>query len=101
GDAPAVAMRGRTQVLHGLRRPVVTDTTQRLIGNLQQHVQGLQAQVRPSATSDRVRLWRGVLELVAAALAGIVRDDVLWRGFDGLDEEDFREWLGRHGAGED
>ena len=101
GDAPAVAMRGRTQVLHALRRPVVTDATQRLIGDLLQHVQGLQAQVRGSATSDRVRLWRGVLELVAAALAGIVRDDVLWRGFDALDEEDFREWLGRHGAGED
>ena len=27
------------------------------------------------------RLWRGVLELVTAALTGIVRDDVLWRGF--------------------
>ena len=26
--------------------------------------------------------------------------DVLWRGFDALDEEDLREWLGRHGAGE-
>src|SRR5262249_44048000 len=24
----------------------------------------------------------------------------LWRGFDALDEEDFREWLGRHGASE-
>ena len=59
---------------------------------------------RPAASrgrpgdSDRVRLWRGVLELVAATLTGIVRDDILWRGFAVLDEEDLREWLGRHGG---
>ena len=71
-----------------------------LVSELQRHVHELQAQVAGPAASDRVRLWRGVLELVAASLAGIVRDDVLWRGFDALDEEDLREWLGRHGAGE-
>ena len=47
-----------------------------------------------------MRLWRGVLELVAASLAGIVHDDVLWRGFGVLDEYDLRAWLGRHGASE-
>ncbi len=41
-----------------------------------------------------------MLELAAASLTGIVRDDVLWRGFAALDEEDLREWLGRHGASE-
>ncbi|HET7047391.1 MAG TPA: FAD-dependent oxidoreductase [Solirubrobacteraceae bacterium] len=99
-DAPTVATRGRTQVLQAVRRPVVTDALQRLVGELQQNVNQLQVQVTGATTSDRVRLWRGVLELVAASLAGMVRDDVLWRGFDALDEEDFREWLGRHGAGE-
>ena len=99
-DAPTVAMRGRTQVLQAVARPVVTDAMPRLVGELRRHVHELQAQVARPAASDRVRLWRGVLELVAASLAGIVRDDVLWRGFDPLDEEDFREWLGRHGAGE-
>src|SRR5207302_1651741 len=29
------------------------------------------------------------------------RDDVLWRGFDALDEEDLREWLGRNGASDE
>ena len=59
------------------------------------------ASSRAAGDSDRVRLWRGVLELVAASLAGIVRDDVLWRGFGVLDDEDLRAWLGRHGASEE
>ncbi len=28
-------------------------------------------------------------------------DDVVWRGFGALDEEDLREWLGRHGASDE
>jgi uncharacterized protein with NAD-binding domain and iron-sulfur cluster len=48
-----------------------------------------------------LRFWRGVLELVAASLAGIVRDDVMWRGFATIDEDDFRAWLGRHGASQE
>jgi uncharacterized protein with NAD-binding domain and iron-sulfur cluster len=99
-DASAPATRGRTHVPRALRRAVVTEAVPRLVGELQRHVAELQAQVAGPTASDRVRLWRGVLELVAASLAGIVRDDVLWRGFDALDEEDLREWLGRHGAGE-
>jgi len=99
-DASARATRGRTQVPRALRRAVVTEAVPRLVGELQRHVAELQAQVAGPTASDRVRLWRGVLELVAASLAGIVSDDVLWRGFDALDEEDLRDWLGRHGAGE-
>ena len=34
-DAPAVATRGRTQVLQAIRRPVVTDAAQALIGDLE------------------------------------------------------------------
>ena len=51
---------------------------------------GCGGQLGDGEASDRVRLWRGVLELVAASLAGIVDDDVLWRGFGVLDEEDLR-----------
>jgi uncharacterized protein with NAD-binding domain and iron-sulfur cluster len=61
----------------------------------------LRTQLGTGEASDRLRLWRGVLELVAGSLAGIVRDDVLWRGFGALDEEDLREWLGRHGTSEE
>ena len=60
----------------------------------------MQRGLRERQDSDRVRLWRGALELVAASLAGIIRDEVLWRGFAMLDEEDLREWLARHGASE-
>ncbi|MGZ4185466.1 MAG: FAD-dependent oxidoreductase [Solirubrobacteraceae bacterium] len=99
-DAPTVTTRGRTQVRQSVRRPTVTDAVQALLGQLERSVQQLQTQAAGAAASDRLRLWRGVLELVTASLAGIVRDDVLWRGFDALDQEDFREWLGRHGAGQ-
>ena len=48
--------------------------------------------------SDRVRLWRGVLEDGHRGADGIVREDVLWNGLGSVDEEDLREWLARHGA---
>jgi uncharacterized protein with NAD-binding domain and iron-sulfur cluster len=70
----------------------------KLLEELVGHVSDLRAQLGTEGGSDRVRLWRGVLELVAGSLAGVVRDDVLWRGFGALDEEDLREWLGRHGT---
>jgi uncharacterized protein with NAD-binding domain and iron-sulfur cluster len=72
-----------------------------LLNRLLQRVRELQREFPARETTDRIRLWRGVLELVAASLAGIVRDDVLWRGFDTIDQEDLREWLGRHGASEE
>ncbi|HZS40458.1 MAG TPA: NAD(P)-binding protein [Polyangia bacterium] len=43
------------------------------------------------------RLWVGV-DLVAAILRGMLTDGVLRRGFDAIDGDDFRAWLGRHGA---
>jgi uncharacterized protein with NAD-binding domain and iron-sulfur cluster len=72
-----------------------------LIEGLLRQVGELREALRERLTSDRARLWSGVLELVAASLAGIVRDDVLWRGFAVLDHQDLREWLGRHGASEE
>jgi uncharacterized protein with NAD-binding domain and iron-sulfur cluster len=69
-----------------------------LLDRLHHHVRTLQSELAEREASDRIRLWRGILELVAASLAGIVRDEVLWRGFEPLDHADLREWLGRHGA---
>jgi uncharacterized protein with NAD-binding domain and iron-sulfur cluster len=72
-----------------------------LLDRLGQEVEDLRTQLGDRLSTDRIRLWRGVLELVAASLRGVVRDDVIWRGFGVIDEEDLREWLQRHGAGEE
>jgi uncharacterized protein with NAD-binding domain and iron-sulfur cluster len=81
-----------------LRAPSIDSTVAPLLEQLSGYVGELRARVATTEASDRLALWRGVLELVAASLKGIVADDVLGRGFDVLDEEDLREWLGRHGA---
>jgi uncharacterized protein with NAD-binding domain and iron-sulfur cluster len=97
-DAGPSATRGHGQVATGRRGPMSAPAVEQLIAVLWQHVRRLGDQLRAQEASDRVRLWRGVLELVAASLAGIVDDGILWRGFDVLDAEDLRDWLGRHGA---
>ncbi len=81
----------------GMRRATLEPLIDRLLGS----VRDLQSDLQRREVSDRVRLWRGVLELMAAALAGVIRDDVLWRGFSSLDQEDLREWLARHGASQE
>ncbi len=92
------ATRGLGPFAAGPRRPTSTLAVEQLITALFDQVRRLGGQLRGEEASDRVRLWQGVLELVAASLAGIVTDGVLWRGFDVLDTEDLREWLGRHGV---
>ena len=97
-DGGPTATRGHGPLAPGPQKPMSTPAVEQLIAALFEHVRRLGGQLRGGETSDRVRLWRGVLELVAASLAGIINDGVLWRGFDVLDAEDLREWLGRHGA---
>jgi uncharacterized protein with NAD-binding domain and iron-sulfur cluster len=43
------------------------------------------------------RLWI-LMDLGLSTVIGIIADDVIGRGFDAIDDEDFRGWLGRHGA---
>ena len=97
-EGTSTATRGHGPLAPGPRKPMSTPAVEQLIAALFEHVRRLGGQLTGGETSDRVRLWRGVLELVAASLAGIVNDGVLWRGFDVLDAEDLREWLGRHGV---
>ena len=98
-DTPAQPLtRGRRGVTGFTRPPMWTVAFDQLLDELAHHVRELLSRAERGSMSDRARLWYGVLELVAAALRGIVRDDVVWRGFGPLDEEDLREWLGRHGA---
>ena len=97
-DGARTATRGFGRVIGRPPRGVRTAAVDPLFDRLSHHVRQLQRELGIRQVSDRVRLWSGVLELVAASLRGILRDDVLWRGFSVLDEEDLREWLGRHGA---
>ena len=102
GEDPTTrpATRGALAVTWRPRPPLWATGVEHLTDELFAQVRDLRARLTAAGDSDRMRLWRGVLELVAASLAGIVRDDVLWRGFGALDEEDLRAWLRRHGASE-
>jgi uncharacterized protein with NAD-binding domain and iron-sulfur cluster len=50
------------------------------------------------AVDDAIRRLWILLRLGAAIAHGLIEDRVVERGFDPLDGEDFRQWLGRHGA---
>ncbi|MEZ4321662.1 MAG: acetoacetate decarboxylase family protein [Myxococcota bacterium] len=49
---------------------------------------------------DLVQAWI-VAESALAIGLGLVRDDLVRRGYDAVDGEDFRAWLARHGAPDD
>ncbi|MEA2144715.1 MAG: hypothetical protein QOG59_302, partial [Solirubrobacteraceae bacterium] len=100
-DVSRPAARGHTFVAERRRLPIGTGGVDLLLEELFGQVSDLRTRLGAGVASDRLRLWRGVSELVAASLAGIIRDDVLRRGFGALDEEDLRGWLGRHGASEE
>jgi uncharacterized protein with NAD-binding domain and iron-sulfur cluster len=50
--------------------------------------------------SDRNELRRlaVIVDLITTAVRGVVADGLMARGFGMVDDEDFREWLTRHGA---
>jgi uncharacterized protein with NAD-binding domain and iron-sulfur cluster len=48
----------------------------------------------------RVRLFLTTLDAFVAIATGIVRDRLLERGFDSVDDEEWAAWLVRHGASE-
>ena len=101
GELPPEIWRGNAGVGARPVQRVRNAAIEPLLEALSEQVRGLRRAVGGRAISDRVRLWRGVLELVSATLTGIVRDDILWRGFAVLDEYDLRAWLGRHGASDE
>ena len=47
---------------------------------------------------DVVRRMLILVDICATTVAGILRDDLVDRGFDAVDDEDLVEWLVRHGA---
>jgi uncharacterized protein with NAD-binding domain and iron-sulfur cluster len=100
GEMPAEVWRSDAEPAARPLQRVRNAAIEPLLGALSAQVGGLRRELGGRELGDRVRLWRGVLELVSASLAGIIHDDVLWRGFGVLDEHDLRAWLGRHGASE-
>ena len=56
--------------------------------------------VKPRLHDDAVRLYYTRLDTMVTLVIGII-DDAIWRvGFDGLNGEELRAWLARHGARE-
>ena len=100
-DVASSPARGRGLGVRVPRPPTWPTSVNRLLGELFGYVTELRRRLGTREASDRARFWGGVLELVAASLAGVVADDVLWRGFGALDGEDLRAWLRRHGASEE
>ena len=43
------------------------------------------------------RLWI-TMDLVLSNVKGIISDDILLKGFESIDDEDYKEWLTKHGA---
>jgi uncharacterized protein with NAD-binding domain and iron-sulfur cluster len=59
----------------------------------------LDAARKGPASHTRRRTWM-VLELGATIVCGMLRDGVLYKGFNAIDQHDFKEWLQLHGLRE-
>jgi len=59
----------------------------------------LQARLAPlAAANDELRRLVTVVEFLLALVRGTLADRIPERGFDAIDDENFSEWLQRHGA---
>jgi uncharacterized protein with NAD-binding domain and iron-sulfur cluster len=47
---------------------------------------------------DAIRHSFSELDMMLTSMIGILRDELLWNGFDSIDDLDFRDWLAKHGA---
>ncbi len=50
-----------------------------------------------AASPAAQRLWQ-LLDVVTTQIKGMVRDDLMGRGFSSIDHLDYREWIAGHGA---
>ena len=106
-DAGAALLRGAE---HHIKSTVADGTHQDaeshkfLIGVMDSYWNWLQKTIPPEpagAFADERwrRLWI-LAEFVLANVRGIVADGVLIEGFSAIEQYDYKEWLGRHGASE-
>jgi uncharacterized protein with NAD-binding domain and iron-sulfur cluster len=52
----------------------------------------------PLPDHDDVRFFAATVDVATAAVAGILADGLLLRGFDAINGEELSDWLARHGA---
>ena len=56
--------------------------------------------VEPNVDHFQTRLYFQLFDTMATITCGIIEDDLLARGLDVVNDEEFTEWLARHGAKE-
>jgi uncharacterized protein with NAD-binding domain and iron-sulfur cluster len=54
--------------------------------------------VQPHLDDDKRRVYFTMFDTMASVLVGIIDDNLLERGFDAVNDLEFKEWLTKHGA---
>lgn len=74
----------------------------RLLRLLQSFIDWVRNRVAPQANvDDRVHRIAQLVEIVVAAIRGVIVDDVMTKGFRAINDQEFIGWLRRHGASDD
>ena len=95
----AIALAGSLESVAVDHLPGVHD---RLLRRLQSFIEWVRDRVaRDVDVDDRVYRIGQLVEIVVASIRGIVRDDVLTKGFSAIDDREFLDWLRSHGASDD
>jgi len=65
---------------------------------LDELIKRLNARVEAGGVDDDIRRFLILCDIVAAEVRGILADDVLFNGFNSIDNVDYQAWLGQNGA---
>jgi uncharacterized protein with NAD-binding domain and iron-sulfur cluster len=74
------------------RHPLICSLLAHVRDDLWEHV------VEKRVDDDELRVFYTCVDAVTTAVIGILSDELLDRGMNVIDDEDFRDWLRRHGA---
>jgi len=111
GEAELAAAAGKSileEVARILRHVAVLHpqghvTVERIAGRaisslLRAFMELLDAEVHPFMTDDEIRRAWMILDLGLANLCGVFDDDILFRGFESINGQDYSDWLAKHGC---
>jgi uncharacterized protein with NAD-binding domain and iron-sulfur cluster len=82
----------------GLRRRQAQDAIAWLLTKTRNHIEKQLADLLK--TDDEIRRDWIIFDLVMACVTGIVSDNLASAGLNSINDQDFREWLKKHGASE-